>query len=39
MDEAEYIVVRQRAGPLVKVMVTDNYRYLQRYGPEATRKR
>lgn len=39
MDEAEYIVVRQRAGPLVKAMVTDNYRYLRRYGPAATRKR
>lgn len=38
MDESEYIVVRQRAGPLVKVMVTDAYWY-RRFGPEAARKR
>ena len=36
--EPEYIVVRQRAGPLTKVMVTDAYWY-RRYGPGAAQKR
>lgn len=35
----QYIVVKQRAGPLVKVLVTDNYAYLRRYGAGAVRKR
>lgn len=34
-----YVVVKQRAGPLVKTLVTDNYAYLRRYGPGAVRKR
>lgn len=34
-----YVCVRQRAGPFVKAMVTDNYCYLRRYGPGAVRKR
>ena len=37
--EKSYVVVKQRAGCLEKVMVTDNYRYLRLYGPEATRRR
>ena len=37
--EKSYVVVKQRAGDLEKVMVTDNYRYLRLYGPEATRRR
>lgn len=34
-----YICVRQRAGPLVKALVTDNYAYLRRYGVGAVRSR
>lgn len=34
-----YVCVRQRAGPFVKALVTDNYAYLRRYGPGAVRKR
>lgn len=34
-----FLCVKQRAGPLVKVMVTDNYGYLARYGPGAVRRR
>lgn len=34
-----YVCVRQRAGPLVKTLVTDNYSYLRRYGPNAVRGR
>ena len=34
-----YVCVRQRAGPLVKALVTDNYGYLRRYGPDAVRGR
>lgn len=34
-----YVCVKQRAGPLVKALVTDNYAYLQRYGPSAVGKR
>ena len=30
-----FVCVRQRAGPLVKALVTDNYAYLRRYGPGA----
>ena len=32
-----YVCVRQRAGPLVKALVTDNYGYLRRYGAGAGR--
>ena len=34
-----FVCVRQRAGPLVKALVTDNYGYLRRYGPGAVRGR
>lgn len=34
-----WVIVRQQAGYMVKAMVTDNYRYLRRYGAEATRRR
>lgn len=34
-----YVCVKQRAGPLVKTLVTDNYTYLRRYGPGAVSKR
>ena len=34
-----YVCVRQRAGPLVKALITDNYAYLRRYGPGAVRGR
>ena len=34
-----FVCVRQRAGPLVKALVTDNYAYLRRYGPGAVRGR
>lgn len=34
-----YVVVKQRAGPFVKALVTDNYAYLRRYGPGAVRNR
>lgn len=33
-----YVCVRQRAGPFVKALVTDNYAYLRRYGPGGVRK-
>lgn len=34
-----YVCVRQRAGPFVKALITDNYGYLRRYGPDAVRGR
>ena len=34
-----FVCVRQRAGPLAKALVTDNYGYLRRYGPGAVRGR
>lgn len=34
-----FVCVRQRAGPLVKALVTDNYGYLRRYGPGAVQGR
>ena len=34
-----FVCVRQRAGALVKALVTDNYAYLRRYGPGAVRGR
>ena len=34
-----FVCVRQRAGPLVKALVTDNYGDLRRYGPGAVRGR
>lgn len=34
-----FVCVKQRAGPLVKALVTDNYSYLARYGPGAVRNR
>lgn len=34
-----YVCVKQRAGPLTKVLVTDNYSYLARYGPGAVCER
>ena len=34
-----YLCVKQRAGPFVKAMVTDNYAYVQRYGLSAARSR
>lgn len=38
-DDKIYVCVKQRAGPFVKALVTDNYAYLRRYGPGAVRKR
>lgn len=34
-----YVCVRQKAGPFVKAMITDNYGYLRRYGADAVRGR
>lgn len=34
-----YVCVKQRAGPFVKALITDNYAYLQRYGPGAVGRR
>lgn len=38
-DAPRWVIVRQQAGYMVKAMATDNYRYLRRYGAEATRRR
>lgn len=38
-DGEPYVCVRQRAGPFVKTLITDNYAYLRRYGPGAVRGR
>ena len=37
--ESPFICVRQRAGPLIKELVTDRRGYLQRYGVNAVRNR
>ena len=34
-----FVIVRQRAGFMVKAFVTDNYSYLERYGRRAAVKR
>ena len=38
-EEQNFLCVKQRAGPLVKAMVTDNFGYVRRYGLSAARKR
>lgn len=38
-ESPRWVITRQRAGYLVKAMVTDNYRYLRLYGTEATKRR
>lgn len=38
-DGRRYVIVRQRAGYMVKAFVTDNYSYLERYGRRAAAKR
>lgn len=38
-NQDPFVCVKQRSGPLVKTLVTDNYAYLRRYGPGAVRKR